>query len=96
MKQYYSPTSKSRAAAHAEIMSQNISRVTVQHPRSPNKARNLAPIIQPPSASSDLHGRTHMSIRTSPQRESPLLSRSQLGDSAAQGTDEVILIEDFD
>lgn len=73
MKAYYSPTSKSRAAAHAEVLSQNISRVTANYPRSPNKARNLAPIVQPPSANSDVHGHTHISMRSSPRRDSPQL-----------------------
>ena len=36
-----------------------------------------------------------MSMRTSPRRESPLLSKSQM-ENTSQANDEVILIEDFD
>ena len=36
-----------------------------------------------------------MSMRTSPRRESPLLSKSQM-ESTSAANDEVILIEDFD
>ena len=38
-----------------------------------------------------------MSMRTSPRRESPLLSKSQMQiENTSQANDEVILIEDFD
>ena len=43
----------------------------------------------------DNHGHTHMSMRSSPRRDSPLLSKSQM-ENTSQLNDEVILIEDFD
>ena len=71
MKNYYSPSQQSRAqAAQAQALGNQVSRVNATGPRSPNKARNLAPLTQTQPVSAQ--GSPFISMRSSPRRDSPL------------------------